>query len=172
MPLTTAIPVTQVTSPTIPPSMNPVVQLTRIKPDPDPVSSSGAYTVMTRAIKIPRGITNAKTYLASALPSTATTTVTTPSTTNVITTPRSSSQSKTTKTVKKAFTPNGGKNKQFKKADGCPPLTTIQEVETEIETEPQIEVTVSDAEAEDICHIMADITKDGEDSLSDTETEM
>ena len=45
-------------------------------------------------------------------------------------------------------------------------------METEVEIEPQIEVTVSDAEAEDICHIMADITKDGEDSLSDTETEM
>ena len=171
MPLTTAIPVTQVTTQTIPPSMNPVVQLTRIKPDPDPASSSSAYTVVTRAIKIPRGITNAKTYLASALPSTATT-VTTPSTTNVITTPRSSSQSKATKTVKRTFTPSGGKNKQFKKADGCPPLTTIQEVEAEVETEPQIEVTVSDAEAEDICHIMADITNDGEDSLSDTETEM
>ena len=170
MPLTTAIPVTQMTSQTVPPSLNPVVQLTRIKPDPDPVSSA-AYTVVTRAIKIPRGITNAKTYLASAAPSTATT-VTTPSTTNVIITPRSSTQSKATKTFKKNFTPNGGRTKQFKKTDGCPPLTTIQEVEAEIETEPQIEITVSDTEADDICQIMADIPTDGECSPSESENEM
>ena len=93
----------------IPPSLNPVVQLTRVKQDPDPVSSS-PYTIVTRAIKIPRGITDAKTYLASASSSTATT-KTTPSTTNTTQTPRSSTQSKDTKTYKRNFTPAGGKNK-------------------------------------------------------------
>ena len=83
----------------IPPSLNPVVQLTRVKQDPDPVSSS-PYTIVTRAIKIPRGITDAKTYLALASSSTIIT-KTTPSTTNTIQTPRSSTLSKDTKTYKK-----------------------------------------------------------------------
>ena len=74
----------------IPSSLNPVVQLTRVKQDPDPVSSS-LYTIVTKAIKIPRGITDAKTYLASASSSTATTKIK-PSTTNTIQTPRSSTQ--------------------------------------------------------------------------------
>ena len=103
IPQTMVIPTSQITSQMIPPSLNPVVQLTRVKQDPDPVSSS-PYTIVTRAIKIPRWITDAKTYLASASSSTATT-KTTPSTTNTIQTPRSSTQSKDTKTYKKNFTP-------------------------------------------------------------------
>ena len=150
----------------IPPSLNPVVQLTRVKQDPDPVSSS-PYTIATRAIKILRGINDAKTYLASASSSTATT-KTTPSTTNIIQTPRSSTQSKDTKTYKKNF---GGKNKQYKKTNGCPPLTTIQEVDAEVETESQIDLDVSETESEDICSIMNDIT-DEENIPSDSETEM
>ena len=110
IPQTMVIPTSQITSQMIPPSLNPVVQLTRVKQDPDPVSSS-PYTIVTRAIKIPRGITDAKTYLASASSLTATT-KTTPSTTNTIQTPRSSIQSKDTKIYKKNFTPVGGKNKQ------------------------------------------------------------
>ena len=169
IPQTMVIPTSQITSQMIPPSLNPVVQLTRVKQDPDPVSSS-PYTIVTRAIKIPRGITDAKTYLASASSSTATT-KTTPSTTNTIQTPRSSTQTKDTKTYKKNFTPAGGKNKQYKKTNGCPPLTTIQEVDAEVETESQIDLDVSETEAEDICSIMNDIT-DEENIPTDSETEM
>ena len=97
IPQTMVIPTSQITSQMIPPSLNPVVQLTRVKQDPDPVSSS-PYTIVTRAIKIP----DAKTYLALASSSTATT-KTTPSTTNTIQTPRSSTQSRDTKTYKKKF---------------------------------------------------------------------
>ena len=169
IPQTMVIPTSQITSQMIPSSLNPVVQLTRVKQDPDPVSSS-PYTIVTRAIKIPRGITDAKTYLASASSSTATT-KTTPSTTNAIQTPRSSTQSRDTKTYKKNFTPAGGKNKQYKKTNGCPPLTTIQEVDAEVETESQIDLDVSETEAEDICSIMNDIT-DEENIPTDSETEM
>ena len=169
IPQTMVIPTSQITSQMIPASLNPVVQLTRVKQDPDPVSSS-PYTIVTRAIKIPRGITDAKTYLASASSST-TTTKTTPSTTNTIQTPRSSTQSRDTKTYKKNFTPTGGKNKQYKKTNGCPPLTTIQEVDAKVETESQIDLDVSETEAEDICSIMNDIT-DEENIPTDSETEM
>ena len=169
IPQTMVIPTSQITSQMIPPSLNSVVQLTRVKQDPDPVSSS-PYTIVTRAIKIPRGITDAKTYLASASSSTATT-KTTPSTTKAIQTPRSSTQSKDTKTYKKNFTPAGGKNKQYKKTNGCPPLTTIQEVDAEVETESQIDLDVSEAKAEVICSIMNDIT-DEENIPIDSETEM
>ena len=169
IPQTMVIPTSQITSQMIPPSLNPVVQLTRVKQDPDPVSSS-PYTIVTRTIKIPRGITDAKTYLALASSSTAIT-KTTPSTTNTIQTPRSSIQSRDTKTYKKNFTPAGGKNKQFKKTNGCPPLTTIQEVDAEVETESQIDLDVSETEAEDICSIMNDIT-DEENIPTDSETEM
>ena len=168
IPQTMVIPTSQITSQMIPPSLNPVIQLTRVKQDPDPVSSS-PYTIVTRAIKIPRGITDAKTYLASASSSTATT-KTTPSTTNAIQTPRSSTQSRDTKTYKRNFTPAGGKNKQYKKTNGCPPLTIIQEVDAEVETESQIDLDVSETEAEDICSIMNDIT-DEENIPTDSETE-
>ena len=169
IPQTMIIPTSQITSQMIPPSLNPVVQLTRVKQDPDPVSSS-PYMIVTRAIKIPRGITDAKTYLASASSSTVTT-KTTPLTTNTIQTPRSSTQSRDTKTYKKNFTPAGGKNKQYKKTNGCPPLTTIQEVDAKVETESQIDLDVSETEAEDICSIMNDIT-DEENIPTDSETEM
>ena len=85
IPQTMVIPTIQITSQMMPSSLNPVVQLTRVKQDPDPVSSS-PYTIVTRAIKIPRGITDTQTNLASASSSTATT-KTTPSTTNTIQTP-------------------------------------------------------------------------------------
>ena len=137
IPQTMVIPTSQITSEMIPPSLNPVVQLTRVKQDPDPVSSSPC-TLVTRAIKIPRGITDAKTYLASA--------------------------SSTTKTYKKNFTPAGGKNKQYKKTNGCPPLTIIQEVDAEVKTESQIDLDVSETEAEDIT--------DEENIPTDSETEM
>ena len=169
IPQTMVIPTSRITSQMIPPSLNPVVQLTRVKQDPDPVSSS-PYTIVTRAIKIPRGITDAKTYLALAFSSIATT-KTTPSTTNTIQTPRSSTQSKDTKAYKKNFTPTGGKNKQYKRTNGRPPLTTIQEVDAEVETESQIDLDVSETEAEDICSIMNDIT-DEENIPTDSETEM
>ena len=169
IPQTMVIPTSQITSQMIPPSLNPVVQLTRVKQDPDPVSSS-PYTIVTRAIKIPRGITDAKTYLASASSSTATT-KTTLSTTNAIQTPRSSTQSRDSKTYKKNFTPAGRKNKQYKKTNVCPPLTTIQEVDAKVETESQIDLDLSETEAEDICSIMNDIT-DEENIPTDSETEM
>ena len=52
---------------TVPVAMNPTVQLTKIKQDPN---STASY--ITKAIKIPRGITNAKTYFASATSKTVT----------------------------------------------------------------------------------------------------
>ena len=52
---------------TVPAAMNPTVQLTRVKHDP---KSTASY--VTKAIKIPRGITNAKAYFAAANPKTAT----------------------------------------------------------------------------------------------------
>ena len=46
---------------TVPAAMNPTVQLTKIKHDPNSTA-----TYVTKAIKIPRGITNAKAYFAAA----------------------------------------------------------------------------------------------------------
>ena len=48
---------------------------------------------------------------------------------------------------------------------------TIQEVDAEVETESQIDLDVSETEAEDICSIMNDIT-DEENIPTDSETEM
>ena len=52
---------------TVPAAMNPTVQLTKIKTEP---SSTASY--VTKAIKIPRGITNAKAYFAATTPTTVT----------------------------------------------------------------------------------------------------
>ena len=66
---------------TVPAAMNPTVQLTKIKQDPN---STASY--ITKAIKIPRGITSAKAYFATATPK-ALTAGTTPVTTAIVKVP-------------------------------------------------------------------------------------
>ena len=56
---------TQTASVVVSAAMNPTVQLTKIKHDPN---STASY--ITKAIKIPRGITNAKAYFAATAPKT------------------------------------------------------------------------------------------------------
>ena len=64
------------------PSMNPVVQLTRVKTEP---SSTVSFTTVKRTINIPRGITNAQAYFASKSPATAVAGATTTTTTTAAT---------------------------------------------------------------------------------------
>ena len=62
------------------PSMNPVVQLKRVKTEP---SSTAPFTTVKQTINIPRGITNAQAYFASKSPATAVAGATTTTTTTV-----------------------------------------------------------------------------------------
>ena len=130
------------------PNLNPVVQLNRVKIEP----KSTGYTTVTRAIKIPRGITDAKTYFASSAPKTVSTGATTTTTVSANKTPRTSYQSKVDKTPRKTFGP--AKVKQFRKTDSCSALEMIPEDEPETEGADEIEFEVSDSDVEDLCEIL------------------
>ena len=147
------------------PSMNPVVQLTRVKTEP---SSTAPFTTVKRTINIPQGITNAQAYFASKSPATvvagATTTTTTTTATRTL---KGGNSGKNFKQSKAAFGSTGGRAK-VKKTDACQALETIPEVHPELESDPLIELDVSDTEAGDLCEILDDIPTETEDEVEDS----
>ena len=91
------------------PSMNPVVQLTRVKTEP---SSTAPFTTVKRTINIPRGITNAQAYFASKSPATAVAGATTTTTTTTATrTLKGGNSGKNFKQTKATFGSTGGRAK-------------------------------------------------------------
>ena len=61
----------------------------------------------------------------------------------------------------------GGRAK-VKKTDACQALETIPEVYPELESDPLIELDVSDTEAGDLCKILDDIPTETEDEVEDS----
>ena len=151
---------------TVPAVMNPTVQLTRVKHDPN---STASY--VTKAIKIPRGITNAKAYFAAANPKTATAN-TTPVTTATVKVPRTMTLKTGDKKSKTITVPTSSKAKVVQtKLDSCQSLDTIPEEEPNDEIEPEEEIIVSDTKVEDLCSILADGETDIDLKGEDSETE-
>ena len=151
---------------TVPVAMNPTVQLTKIKQDPN---STASY--ITKAIKIPRGITNAKTYFASAAPKTVTAGAT-PVTTATIKVPRTMTFKTGDKKSKSTTVSTSSKSKIVKtKPDSCQSLDTIPEEEPDDEPEPIEMLEVSDTEAEELCSILAEGEMDTDLKSEDSEME-
>ena len=151
---------------TVPAAMNPTVQLTRVKHDPN---STASY--VTKTIKIPRGITNAKAYFAAATPK-AVTAGTTPVTTTTIKVPRTMTLKTGDKKSKTITVPTSSKPKAVKtKSDSCQSLDTIPEEEPDDELEPVEEIIVSDTEAEELCSILAEGETDTDLKDEDSEIE-
>ena len=149
------------------PSMNPVVQLTRVKTEP---SSTAPFTTIKRTINIPRGITNAQAYFASKSPATAVAGATTTTTTTTATrTLKGGNSGKSFKQTKATFGSTGGRPR-VKKTDACQALETIPETHPELESDPLIELDVSDTEAGDLCEILDDIPTETEDEVEDIRT--
>ena len=144
------------------PNMNPTVQLTRVKTVP---SSTTPYATVQRTINIPRGITNAQAYFASRAPATA---VAGTTTTTTVTSTKTSRGGPTGRNDKKA---RNGPNVKIKKTDACQALETIPEERTEQESEPLIDLEVSDTEAEDLCEILGDIPTETEDEIENSDIE-
>ena len=162
--VTSATPVQ--TSVTVPAAMNPTVQLTKIKHDPN---STASY--VTKAIKIPREITNAKAYFAATTPKTITAGAT-PVTTTTIKVPRTMTFKTGDKKSKGTTVPTSSKPKIVKtKADSCQSLDTIPEEEPNDEPEPIKEIEVSDTEAEELCSILAEGETDTDLKSEDSEVE-
>ena len=148
---------------TVPVAMNPTVQLTKIKQD---LNSMASY--ITKAIKIPRGITNAKTYFASATPKTVTAGAT-PVTTTTIKVSQTMTFKTGDKKSKSITVPASSKSKVVKtKPDSCQSLDTIPEEEPDDEPEP---IEVSDTEAEELCSILAEGETDTDLKSEDSEVE-
>ena len=149
------------------PSMNPVVQLTRVKTEP---SSTTPFTSIKRTINIPRGITNAQAYFASKSPATAVAGATTTTTTTTATrTLKGGNSGKSFKQTKATFGSTGSRPR-VKKTDACQALETIPDAHPELESDPLIELDVSDTEAGDLCEILDDIPTEMEDEVEDTRT--
>ena len=147
------------------PSMNPVVQLTRVKTEP---SSTAPFTTVRRTINTPRGITNAQAYFASKSPATAVAGATTTTTTTTVTrTLKGGNSGKNFKQTKATFGSTGSRPR-VKKTDACQALETIPEVHPELELDPLIELDVSDTEAGDLCEILDDIPTETEDEVEDS----
>ena len=147
------------------PSMNPVVQLTRVKTEP---SSTAPFTTVKRTINIPRGITNAQAYFASKSPATAVAGATTTTMTTTATrTLKGGNSGKNFKQTKATFGSTGSRPR-VKKTDACQALETIPEVHPELELDPLIELDVSDTEAGDLCEILDDIPTETEDEVEDS----
>ena len=147
------------------PSMNPVVQLTRVKTEP---SSTAPFTTVKRTINIPQGITNAQAYFASKSPATSVAGVTTTTTTTTATrTLKGGNSGKNFKQTKATYGSTGSRPR-VKKTDACQALETIPEVHPELELDPLIELDVSDTEASDLCEILDDIPTEMEDEVEDT----
>ena len=169
-PVITQIPITTNPTPTtvVDPSLNPVVQLTRVKTEPN---TTTGYTSVKRTINIPRGITNAQAYFASKTPTTVVAGTTTAAATTT-STPKSSkggTQGKVDKRTKNVLGP--AKTKMKKKTDTCQSLDTIPEVPTETETEPLIDFEVSESEVEDLCEVLTNMPTETEDEADDSEEE-
>ena len=149
------------------PSMNPVVQLTRVKTEP---SSTAPFTTVKRTINIPQGITNAQAYFASKSPATAVAGATTTTMTTTATrTLKGGNSGKSFKQTKTTFGSTGSRPR-VKKTDACQALETIPEAHPELESDPLIELDVSDTEAGDLCEILDDIPTETEDEVEDTRT--
>ena len=147
-------------------AMNPTVQLTKIKQDPN---STASY--ITKAIKIPRGITNGKTYFASATPKTVTAGAT-PVTTATIKVLRTMTFKTGDKKSKSTTVPTSSKSKIVKtKLDSCQSLDTIPEEEPDDEPEPVEVLEVLDTEAEELCSILAEGETDTDLKSEDSEVE-
>ena len=147
------------------PSMNPVVQLTRVKTEP---SSTAPFTTVKRTINISQGITYVQAYFASKSPVTvvagATTTTMTTTATRTL---KGGNSGKNFKQSKAPLGPTGGKTK-IKRTDACQALETISEVHPELESDPLIELNVSDTKACDLCEILGDIPTETEDEVEDS----
>ncbi|MCG8626105.1 MAG: hypothetical protein MJE68_29420, partial [Proteobacteria bacterium] len=166
--MTTQVPATpKYTTAVSNPSLNPVVQLTRTPVDP---TSTANYTTVTRAIKIPRGITNAQAFLTSKAPTTA---VAGPSTTTTTPTKvtKTGNQGKGDKRSKNSFGPQGSKTKIKPKVEVCQALEVIPEEPEQVQEEQLIDLNVSDSEAEDLCEILAGVQTETEDEAEETENE-
>ena len=147
------------------PSMNPVVQLTRVKTEP---SLTAPFTTVKQTINIPWGITNAQAYFASKSPVTAVAGATTTTMTTTATrTLKGGNSGKNFKQSKAALGSTGSRAK-VKKTDACQPLETIPEVHPELESDPLIELDVSDTKAGDLCKILDDIPTEMEDEVEDS----
>ena len=147
------------------PSMNPVVQLTRVKTEP---SSTAPFTTVKQTINIPRGITNAQAYFASKSPATVVAWATTTTTTTTATRTLKGGNSGKNFKQSKASLGSTRDRPKVKKTDACQALETIPEVHPELESDPLIELDVSDTEAGDLCEILDDISTEMEDEVEDS----
>ena len=94
----------------------------------------------------------------------ATTTTTTTTATRTL---KGGNSGKNFKQSKAAFGSTGSRPK-VKKTDACQALETIPEVHPELESDPLIELDVSDTKAGDPCKILDDIPTETEDEVEDS----
>ena len=92
---------------------------------------------------------------------------TTTMTTTATRTLKGGNSGKNFKQSKAALGSTGGRAK-VKKTDACQALETIPEVHPELESDPLIELDVSDTEAGDLCKILDDIPTEMEDEVEDS----
>ena len=152
---------TTVASTAVSPSLNPVVQLTKVSTGS---KSPNSYSDSIKVIKIPRGVTNIRTYV-SPVP----TTMVISSNAPIMTT----TAAKTTKYVPKGkdgqkfqntFGPANYKLRAKKMTDTCQALETIPETDQECESESEIDIPVTDLEVSELCEILAETNTDCEDT--------
>ena len=96
----------------------------------------------------------------------ATTTTTTTTATRTL---KGGNSGKSFKQTKTTFGSTGSRPR-VKKTDACQALETIPEAHLELESDPLIELDVSDTEAGDLCEILDDIPTEMEDEVEDTRT--
>ena len=94
----------------------------------------------------------------------ATTTMTTTTATRTL---KGGNSGKNFKQSKTTFGSTGGRAK-VKRTDAYHALETIPEVHPELESDPLIELNVSDTEAGDLCKILDDIPTEMEDEVEDS----
>ena len=94
----------------------------------------------------------------------ATTTMTTTTATRTL---KGGNSGKNFKQSKTTFGSTGGRAK-VKRTDACQALETIPEVHPELESDPLIELDVSDTEAGNLCKILDDIPTEMKDEVEDS----
>ena len=94
----------------------------------------------------------------------ATTTTTTTTATRTL---KGGNSGKNFKQSKAALGSTGSRAK-VKKTDACQALETIPEVHPELESDPLIELDVSDTKTGDLCEILDDIPTEMEDEVEDS----
>ena len=150
-------PITTVAT-TLPPALNPVVQLTRVSAESKPPNS---YSDSVKVIKIPRGVTNARTYMTSTP-----TTINTSSSTSAVTTstaikiPKYGQKGKDSQISQNTYGPAYYKFKPKRVSDSCQALETIPETEQECEHDDNIDIPVTDLEVNELCEILAEASTD------------